>query len=282
MAKYDRIVNEDGELGVFVPDTARATIRTPEEAERARNYALMPQKKRFHHGRNYVISYNEALLNIVRDLTLKDAGAMVKIVLQLRIKGDGKLLKGSLVAPEPMKRADLAKVLGRSKSNANAAIDRLIALELLEEQAGYFYVNKRFHTMGTRLSSEVFTKMYTVRAKEITEELRLNEIGMLYKIIPFFHYSEYYLCVNPNVDKRHIDYIGRETLAEAIGHDVATVTKIMSRLQSVGAILMTGTRREVRYLVHPDLLFRQAEGYESDWTVAVRKLFADHAKKARR
>jgi hypothetical protein len=105
---------------------------------------------------------------------------------------------------------------------------------------------------------------------------------MLYKIIPFFHYSEYYLCVNPNVDKSLIEYIGRETLSAAIGHDVSTVSKVISRLQSVGAVLVTGTRKEVRYLVHPDLLFRQSEGYESEWTVAVRKLFDDHAKKSRK
>jgi len=282
LTKYERIINEDGELGVFVPETANAIIRTPEEIEKAKYYATTSKTKRFHHGRNYVVSYNDAVFDIIRDLTLTEAGAMVKIVLQLRIKGDGRLLKGSLVNAEPMNKSDIAKVLGRSKSNSNALVDRLILLGLLDNKSDGIYVNKRFHSMGDRIAGEVFTKVYTVRAKEITSKLRLNEIGMLYKIIPFFHYSEYYLCVNPNVNKSLIEYIGRETLAESIGHDVATVSKIMSRLQSVGAILVTGTRKEVRYLVHPDLMFRQAEGYESQWTVAVRKLFDDHAKKSRR
>jgi hypothetical protein len=282
MAKYQRIVNEQGEIGYFVPETANARIRTPEETERAKQYANLPKKKRFHHGRNYVVSYNEAVSEIIQDLTLIEAGAMVKIMLQLRVNGDGKLLKGSMVDPESMNKADIAKVLGRSKSNTNSLIDRLVSLELLEDRPDGFYVNKQFHSMGGRIADEVFTKVYTVRAKEIVDTLKLNEIGMLYKIIPFFHYSEYYLCVNPNVDKAFIEYIGRETLAESIGHDVGTVSKIMSRLQSVGAILVTGTRKEVRYLVHPDLMFRQIEGYESEWTNAVRKLFDDHAKKSRK
>ncbi|MFL6560594.1 MAG: hypothetical protein ACJ8MO_31330, partial [Bacillus sp. (in: firmicutes)] len=214
--------------------------------------------------------------------SLIEAGAMIKIMLQLRINGDGKLLKGSLVKPEPMKKADIARVLGRGKSATNALIDRLVSLDLLEDRLDGFYVNKQFHSMGGKIADEVFTKVYTVRAKEIIDDLKLNEIGMLYKIIPFFHYSEYYLCVNPNVDKAFIEYIGRETLAESIGHDVATVSKVMGRLQSVGAILVTGTRKESRYLVHPDLMFRQAEGYETEWTNAVRKLFDDHAKKSRK
>jgi DNA-binding MarR family transcriptional regulator len=282
MAKYERIINENGEIGYFVPETANATIRTQEELERAKMYANMPKKKRFHHGRNYVVSYNEAVSDIIRDLSLTEAGALVKILLQLRINGDGRLLKGSMVNAEPMNKTDLARVLDRSKSSANAIIDRLLAIGILQSEADGFYINKRFHSMGGRIADEVFTKVYTVRAKEIVDTLRLNEIGMLYKIIPFFHYSEYYLCVNPNVDKAFIEYIGRETLAGSIGHDVATVSKVMSRLQSVGAILVTGTRKEVRYLVHPDLMFRQAEGYESEWTNAVRKLFDDHAKKSRK
>jgi hypothetical protein len=282
MANYDRIVTEDGEIGYFVPETSNATIRTPEELERAKQYASLPKKKRFHHGRNYVVAYNDAVSDIMRDLTLIEAGAMVKIMLQLRINGDGKLLKGSMVQPEPMNKVDIARVLGRSKSNANTLVDRLVTLGLLDSRPEGVFVNKRFHTMGERISNGLFTKVYTVRAKEIADKLRLNEIGMLYKIIPFFHYSEYYLCVNPNVDKSLIEYIGRETLADAIGHDVATVSKVMSRLQSVGALLVTGTRKEVRYLVHPDLMFRQAEGHESEWTNAVRKLFDDHAKKSRK
>lgn len=282
MTKYDRIITEDGEIGFFIPEASNVIIRTPEEIERAKRYATMPKKKRFHHGRNYVVSYNVAVSEVIRDLSLVDAGAMIKILLLLRINGEGKLLKGAIARPDPMNKTDIARTLGRSKSNANALVDRLVALELLEDRADGFYVNKRFHTMGERIVDSVFTKVYTVRAKETVEHLRLNEIGMLYKIIPFFHYSEYYLCVEPNASKEAIEYIGRETLAELIGHDVGTVSKLMSRLQSVGAILVTGTRKEVRYLVHPDLMFRQPEGVETDWTVAVRKLFDDHAKKARK
>jgi predicted transcriptional regulator len=282
VAKYERIINEDGEIGYFVPETTNATIRTPEEIERAKMHATMPKKTRFHHGRNYVVSYNDTVSEIIRDLSLTEAGAMVKIMLQLRINGDGRLLKGSMVRPDVMNKTDIARVLGRGKSATNALIDRLVSLGLLDSTPEGFYVNKRFHTMGDRIANGVFTKVYTVRAKEIVESLRLNEVGMLYKIIPFFHYSEYYLCVNPNVDKTFIEYIGRETLAGSIGHDIATVSKIMSRLQSVGAILVTGTRKEVRYLVHPDLMFRQAEGHETEWTNAVRKLFDDHAKKSRK
>lgn len=279
MMKYDRVVNEDGELGVFVPDAIKAVIRTPEELEKARLRATLAPKKRFHHGRNYIVSYNDTLSAVIRDLSLTEAGAMVKIMLQLRIKSDGKLVKGA--EGDPMNKSDIARLLDRSRSNANALVGRLAELGLIELKDDGIYVSSRFHTMGGRIKNEVFTKVYTVKARQTIANLRLNEIGMLYKIIPFFHYSEYYLCADPNAEKADIDYIGRETLAELIGHDASTVSKIMGRLQGVGAVLVTGARNEVRYLVHPDLLFRQPEGFKTEWTVAVRKLFDDHAKKAR-
>lgn len=282
MAKYERIINEDGEIGYFVPEVANPVIRTQEEQERAKHYAATPNKKRFHHGRNYVVSYNEAVSEIIRELTLIEAGALVKILLHLRTNGGGMLLKGDMHAPKPMNKTDIARILGRSKSSSNALVNRLIEIGVIEHSATGFRINERFHTMGGRINGGDFTKIYTVRAKETVNRLNLSEVGMLYKIIPFFHYSEYYLCLNPTAEKALIEYIGRETLAEAIGHDLSTVSRTMSRLQSAGAILVTGTRAEVRYLVHPDLMFRQREGFESDWTRAVRKLFADHAKKGRK
>lgn len=279
MSNYERVINDDGELGYFVPEAINPVIRTQEQIDKAKMYATLPHKKRFHHGRNYFVSYNDAVSEIIKDLSLIEAGALVKLLLALKIKSEGRLLRADNT---PLNKTDIARLFGRSKSNTNAIVDRLLAIGVLEKDGAYFRVNHKYHTMGETIANEVFTKIYTVRARNIIEGLKLNEIGMLYKIIPFFHYSEYYLCVDSNAPKAEIDYMGREGLADAIGHDIATVSKIMSKLQSAGAILVTGTRKEVRYLVHPDLMFRQKEGYESNWTNAVRKLFDDHAKKSNR
>jgi CRP-like cAMP-binding protein len=273
MSSYERIINNDGEVGYFVPETSKAVIRTPQEIERAKHFATLPKKKRFHHGRNYFVSYNDAVSEIVRDLTLIEAGALVKLLLTLKLKGEGRVASS---------KTELSRILGRAKSSSGAIVDRLMDIGVLEYDGEYYCINAKYHTMGDTVAGELFTKVYTVRAREMIDGLKLNEIGMLYKIIPFFHYSEYYLCVDSNTDKAFIDYMGREGLANAIGHDVSTVSKIMSKLQSVGALLVTGSHQEVRYLVHPDLMFRQAEGVETEWTKAVRKLFEDHRKKARK
>ncbi|MEK3887270.1 hypothetical protein [Bacillus sp. FSL K6-3431] len=280
MNNYDRVISEDGEVGVFVPDAANAVIRTPEEIERAKMFATLPARKRFHHGRNYFVSYNDKVAEIIRDLSLTEAGALIKLLLTLKVNDNGRITYGD----KALNKADIARLFGRSKSNTNGIIDRLMAIDVLlyDPVAKCFRINAKYHVMGTTAANAVFTKMYTVRAREIVAGLKLNEIGLLYKIIPFFHYAEYYLCANANADVSNIEYMGREGLAQEVGHAPETVSRLIGKLQNAGAILTTGTRNEARYLVHPDLMFRQAEGTETKWTWAVRKMFEDHAKKARR
>lgn len=280
MGRYESVVSDDGEVGVFVPDTINAIIKTPEEVERAKIYATFPARKRFHHGRNYFVSYNDKVAEVIRDLSLTEAGALIKLLLTLKVNDNGRITTGE----KALNKTDIAKLFGRSKSNTNGIIDRLMAIDVLlyDDESKCFRINDKYHVMGNTAANEVFTKMYTVRAREIVADLKLNEIGLLYKIIPFFHYAEYYLCVNANADAKHIEYMGREGLACEVGHAPETVSRLIGKLQSAGAILASGTRNEVRYLVHPDLMFRQAEGTETKWTWAVRKMFEDHAKKARK
>jgi len=281
VSKYERIINEDGEIGYFVPEIVEPTIRTKDEMDRARYFSTLPTKKRFHNGRRYFISYNEAVESLIQDLTLIEAGALVKLLLCLKLNNGGLLTKGD----KPLNKTDIARILGRSRPATNAIVERLFEFGVLEsiEDSGktYYRINSRYHTMGEALAKTVFTKVYITKARDIIDSLKLNEIGMLYKIIPYFHFTEYYLCVNADSDRESIEYMGRESLASAIGHDVATVSKLMAKLQSAGALLVTGSKNESRYLINPDLMFRQGEGDSTDWTWAVRKMFADHEKKAR-
>ncbi|MCY9548318.1 hypothetical protein [Lysinibacillus xylanilyticus] len=69
-------------------------------------------------------------------------------------------------------------------------------------------------------------------------------------------------------------HLDREQLAERIGHDVDTVTRMFTKLRGRKAILTTRSGYTTRYLVHPDLMFCQQQ--ETDWTRSVRKMFEQH------
>lgn len=279
MSELIRMVDEEtGEIGTFVPEGADYTIKHKSDIERERYYATLPYKKRMYNGNSYVMSSNDEVASILSELSLNEAGALIKLLLILRVNKGGKLMD---IDGRPYNKTFLSNVLGRSKKGGANIIDRLMEIGVVAKIDDYYTINERYHIMGHNTFSGEFTKLYTVQTRAKIAKLRLNEIGLLYKIMPFFHFSEYYLCVDSNSKREDIDYMGRETLASAIGHAPDTVGRLMRKLQSAGIILVTGTKNEVRYLVHPDILFRQAEGTETEWTIAVRKLFDDHAKKAR-
>lgn len=228
--------------------------------------------------RDWVASYNDPIRELTTGLTLTEAGAIIKLLPFLRFKSDGKLIKDG----NPLKQADIQRIFKRGKKATMKILDRLKELGVIsvirEGRSNTYYISANFHTMGYVRDGEKFTKLYRVKTRDIVADLDLHEVGLLYKILPFFHFTEYYLCDNPDEeDPQVIKHLTREELAERVNLDVDTVTDSVNKLQRKGAILSTKSGRTVRYLVHPDVMFRQK--YETDWTRSVRKMFEQHAKR---
>ncbi|WP_339225897.1 hypothetical protein [Bacillus sp. FSL P4-0290] len=225
--------------------------------------------------KRWVASYHDPIRAVIKDLSLIEAGAIVKLLPYLRFKSDGQLINGG----KPLKQADIQRIIGKSRRATNTILGRLEALGIIKVaqrgRSNEYYISAEFHTMGDTKEGASFTKLYQVKTNEIIADLGLSEIGLLYKILPFFHFSEYYLCANPDEENPEvIEHLGRDQLAKEIGHDRDTVTASIAKLQRKGAILSTKSGRTVRYLVHPDVMFRQT--IETDWTQSVRKMFAQH------
>lgn len=226
-------------------------------------------------GSHWVASYHEAIRSITQDLTLTQAGGIIRLLPYLRFKSEGKLINNG----KPLKQTDIQRIFKRSKRATSDLLSELESLGVItivkEGRSNVFYISAEFHSMGQRGNSDSFTKLYQVRLSEVVDGLELNDVGLLYKVLPYFHYSEYYLCANPDEqDIAKLSYLDRETLAEAIGHEPETVSRLIAKLQGRKAILSTKSGKSVRYLVHPDLMFRQQ--IETDWTRSVRKLFDQH------
>lgn len=227
-------------------------------------------------GKRWVASYHDPIRAIIRDLSLTEAGAIVKLLPFLRFKSEGKLINNG----KPLKQVDIQRIIGRGRTSTNAIMARLQELGVVEivpeGRSNAYFISAEFHTLGGVRRGASFTKIYQVSTRELIDDLDLHETGLLYKILPFFHFSEYYLCANPDEENPEIiDHLSRVELAELVGHDSDTVAEAVTRLQRKGAILATQSGRTVRYLVHPDVMFRQAN--ESEWTQSVRKMFAQHA-----
>lgn len=227
--------------------------------------------------RHWVASYHDPIEELSKRLSLTETGAIIKLIPYMRFKTNGKLIKDG----KPLKQADIQRIFKRGKTATRDILAKLEAegvISVLKEgRSNVFYISARFHEKGSVRESERFTKLYQVRTREITDDLALHEAGILYKILPYFHFSEYYLVDNPNepdVDK--LRYIGRNELADRIGMRRQDLTKAVNKLRDKGALMSTNSNQQTRYIVHPDVMFRQS--VETDWTDAVRKMFDKHRK----
>lgn len=248
------------------------TITSPDQRKAFRDRQAYVDREK---GSHWVSAYHEAIRSITQDLTLTQAGAILKLLPYLRFKSEGRLINNG----KPLKQTDIQRIFKRSRNKTSELLTELESLGVInivkEGRSNVFYVTADFHTMGHVAAGVKFTKLYQAKLIEVTDGLPLNDVGILYKILPYFHYSEYYLCANPDEQNaqaiRHLD---REQLASAIGHEPETVSRLIAKLRGRKAILSTRSGYTTRYLVHPDLMFRQQ--IETEWTRSVRKMFEQH------
>ena len=227
--------------------------------------------------KHWVASYHDPIEEVSSRLSLTETGAIIKLIPYMRFKTNGKLIKDG----KPIKQADIQRVFKRGKTATRDILNKLesegVISVLKEGRSNVFYISARFHDKGSVRDSDKFTKLYQVRTREITDELELHEAGILYKILPYFHYTEYYLVDNPDEeDVSKLRYIGRNELAKRIGMRRQDLTKAVNKLRSKGALMSTNSSNSTLYLVHPDVMFRQTT--ETEWTEVVRKMFANHTK----
>lgn len=270
----------DHDTGEVISDGS-AYVRTRKQDE---GYRKKLEKERYTYAtkdRHWVASYHDPIEELAKDLSLTEAGAIIKLLPYMRFKSQGKLIKNG----KPLKQADIQRILKRGKTATRNILNKLEAqgvISVLKEgRSNVFYISARFHEIGSVRESERFTKLYQVRTREITDSLALHEAGILYKILPYFHFSEYYLVDNPDEeDVNKLRFIGRDELAERINIRKQDLTTAVNKLRNKGALMSTHSGRSVRYLVHPDVMFRQT--VETDWTQAVRKMFEAHIRKGSR
>lgn len=250
-------------------------LRSPAQQTASRRWHEM-QLNEFKHAdsRRWVAAYQASIKEISHILSLAQAGAIIKLLPYMRFKADGKLIDGG----KPLKQSEIARIFKRSRSATTDILRELEDLGIIhvtkEGRSNTFYISAKFHSIGA-LNGERFIKVYTSKLSEVCEDLEINEVGLLYKVLPYFHFSEFYLCSNPNeLEPENIHHLDRQALADAVGHDVATISSLVTKLSAKKVMLSTKSGNSVRYLVHPELLGRQR--IETEWARSVRKLFDQH------
>lgn len=264
----------DCETGELMKVTSFTTVEQAEKQERQHEGFRHRQKKEqyiMRGNRHFVQCFHDPIKDVNHHLSLAESGAIMKLLLYMKMNNEGLLQHDN----KPLKQLDIEKILGKGKTQTAVIIKRLEELSLLlpvkNGRSKLFYMNKEFHIMGKGNKKDHFTKVLTTKLREVVGQLKLEHLGFLYKILPYFHYEKCVLAHNPNEnDESKIQYMNRNELAVAITHDVDYITKLVRRLADNGLIMVTNSSRNVLYYVHPDLMYRQENDGNNSYCLTFR------------
>ncbi|TCP68267.1 replication/maintenance protein RepL [Baia soyae] len=223
-------------------------------------------------SRKWIACFHQPIQKLSEVLELHELGVVMNLLPYTKFKGNGKLVKDG----EVMRIADIREVIGRTKRSTITIMNKLEGLNVIlkrkERNRNIYSLNPHYHSIGKLLHSDPFTKVYQLAARKMLRNLTLKQAGILYKILPHFHYQTYYLAHNPNeADLNEIKHMNQRELAQAIHEDVRTLRTHMKALQSEGFIMIQKLSNTDAFIVNPDIMFRK--DVEDEYTDVVREQF---------
>lgn len=226
---------------------------------------------------HWVACHHDSINKVIQDISLIHAGAIMKLLPYMRFNKKGLLMNNNI----PLNASDIESILERTRNVTSKILKELIEHKIInvkkQGRKNTYYINEKFHTLGIMKKHSSFTKVFIEKLKEVSEKLNLNELGLLYKILPFFHYEKYCLCENP--DETNLDdivYLTRATLSEKVNYSYDKLGILIKKLTVYGLMLNISSQRKSQYIIHPDLCYRKQN--DSDHYAFTIELFNSFSK----
>jgi len=228
--------------------------------ERNRGYAEMKAKES-RSGRS--IGFTNAnmrhLHEVYNVLTTPQCGYLT--LLQCYIGWDD----GVIVNPDksPMKPVDMQHVLqltGTKRSTFNDFLTACIDNGIITKDGDKYVINERYHFKGA-IDNQYVIKTYTAKVRRVYREVKANDIGLIYRMLPFVHMSTNALCADPfERDPKNIRWFTQRELADAIGVDVRTLRRRLPLMKFDGEYVIARIKlgnEPDRYTFNPSVFYRQ-------------------------
>lgn len=276
MSEIEKVINEDGEIRLLV-DPLTHDVRSKKQVVYWRKRAYHKEKVR---GKNWVACYHEPIKKIIEEkkLELHELGALLLLITYLQFNKDGLLI----VENEPMTIDDIGIIIRKKRRQTQTIVSKLTSVGIINNIGNNrnpkYVINQEYHSIG-EIGDGMFTQLYQVKTREKASEISLQDAGLLYKILPWFHYQKCYLCSNPNeMNPEEIHHLNHTELSELIGEDEKIVRRHMNSLINKGFIMKRVSYGAVNYIVNPNIMYGQ-EG-SSDYINSLRDEFNELEKTA--
>lgn len=229
----------------------------------------------------FVVCYHRTIKKLIKEVPIECLGVLANLLPYVKYNDEGRLYYEG----EPINNKIIAKLIGKSVDRTKKLTAQLVkAGVLLTEKKGRSRVYKlspEYHVMGEINKNLSFTKFYREAAKSKLKMLTIQQAGLLYAMIPYFHYSTFKLAFNPDEpDPDKVVAMTHKELAEEFNISTDSLTRWMKALMDLSIVLKISDGRVVHYKIHPDIMYRQEE--DTDYAEMVRKDFRDFEESRKR
>lgn len=219
--------------------------------------------------------FRDSIANIVPDLSAIECGVLITILVKMQKGKNGLLISEDKL----MNINNIGKHIKRSRTQTSEYLDKFVGLGILEEledkedaREKNYRVNPRYHIMGKFPESTEenrFVKLYKNNLKEMIDNLKLSELGFIYKALPICHHNMFYLVHNPtarynptaeegseealsNID---LELFNRKELATFMKVDTKTINNLVNSLSKKGLIMSSTANGVTSYRLYPLVIY---------------------------
>lgn len=270
MIRCERLINP--ETGEFIENAVvleqGEKIISREQSEAYRKIKKREERR----GRQPAFSFSnlEGISKAASILTTTQCGYLLR--LQCNLDYNGKVVKPDKT---PMSRPNMMRELqlGDKESTFRNFFHACVKADIiLKNDDGSYSINSAYHFRGTTQNQHV-VKSYTATLKRVYKETNASDLGLIYRMLPFVHFSTNMLCENPSEPvPESIRSFNGKRLAERIGVSPQNISRrLMKMMFGDEYVLARVTVGGVSsYMLNPSVFYRGSD-YPDD---TLRAMFA--------
>lgn len=246
--------DEDTGTYLTIVDSSRYDVRRKPRPRTVTNKSYFKTRG----NTSYIECYHDPVRSLNDTLKIHELGALIKLLPYMRRNLNGRLELDKRL----MGIAEIASVIKKTHRPTTRIIDSLVkAGVMITERDGkrnVYGINPLYHAFANELDNGHYTKLYQTKTRISIEDVSLQAAGLLYKTLPYFHYSRYYLCANPNERNGGlIQHLTQNELARLIGEEISVVSTHIRELINAGFIMRQSAYGNEVLRVNPEIMYRK-------------------------
>ncbi|GMA51819.1 hypothetical protein GCM10025857_31760 [Alicyclobacillus contaminans] len=164
----------------------------------------------------------------------------------------------------PMSKSDVMSTLGISERTYQEFMTTMrrhgIIKDVVVDGIKTYKINRKYVFRGQSYKGLRKIKSFHEQVREMYSANNAKDLGFVYKLLPYVHWSTNYLSHNPDeTDPDNVSTMSRKDLAEITKLDEKTLTSKMRRMRIANNPVFACVRvgDEMEYMLNPEIFYRR-------------------------